>query len=244
MELEIFHNPKDGESFFSNYIINTKKFLESLGINKGDIMLKEISENQLSHYSSKTIDFDYNFYFGWGEILGIANRNNYDLKLHSKHSNESFEYFDEKENEKYIPNIIEISFGVERLFLAIISSNLKYEKIENKSDSEEYRTVLKLPYFLAPYKLAVAPLTNKLVKDSLSIYKSLLKENIGPILFIDKGSIGKRYRKQDEIGTPYVITIDFLTKQDNKITIRDRNTMKQDRIYISEIKKYLMKNEE
>lgn len=237
MELEFFIKPKEQNKWFIFYVNKINEFFKILGLSPRNIKEIEVPKKELAHYSSRTIDFEFNFPFGWEELLGIANRKDFDLVKHSKHSNKLLEYIDKKNNEKYIPHIIEISFGVERLLYAIIANSFKTQKID---DGE--REVLELPFSLAPYKLAIAPLTNKLNKEAIEIYHSLLKQDLGPIILTMGGTIGKRYRKQDAIGTPFVVTYDFDSTKDEKVTIRFRNSMKQERILISSIKNYIFKN--
>lgn len=233
LELEFFTEEKEANKWFKYYEKKIEEFLLNLGLNKKNFKKLNVPKESLAHYSTKTIDFEFKFPFGWGEILGLANRTNFDLKTHSKHSNENLEYFDQSNNKKYIPYIIETSMGVERLLFSIIVESLVFE---------EERIVLKLPYNLTPYKVSVLPLTNKLEKEANDLFKSLLKENIGPINFSKSGSVGKRYKKQDSIGTMFSITYDFDTVDDKMVTIRHRDTTKQERINIKDIKRYIEEN--
>lgn len=238
LELEFFFYKDEKNKWFNYYENKIMKYLIEIGLTNENIKKDIVSIDSLAHYSSKTIDFLYKFSFGWGELLGLANRSDFDLKNHSEFSNEKLFYNDQIMKKKIIPHIIETSMGVERLFLAIISENLITEKIGENDE----RYVLKLPYKMAPYKLSVMPLTNKLKEQAFALYKDLLKKNIGSINFKKNGTIGKRYRKQDAIGTPYSITYDFDSEKDGKVTIRDRDKMTQNRIKISEIKKYIKNN--
>ncbi len=237
LELEFFLDKKNSDYWFDYFLNKIDLFLNKIGLDKNDIKKYNVPEESLAHYSKKTIDFEYHFPFGWGELLGLANRGDFDLKIHSQKSNESLEFRDQKENKKYFPYVIETSMGVERLFLAIICSSLKTEVFSDVS-----RQILKLPYELCPYKISVMPLTNKLEIEANNLYKDLLKKDLGPMNFSLGGSIGKRYRKQDLIGTMYCITYDFETLNDHKITIRNRDTMLQERIDIKDIKEYILKN--
>jgi glycyl-tRNA synthetase len=167
-------------------------------------------------------------------LLGLANRTNFDLTTHSDNSNDSLEYKDPISNEKFIPYIVETSIGVERLLYAIIANSL----VTEENDGEE-RDILQLPFELAPYKATVAPLTNKLDEQSMELFNELLTKDIGPIQYLKSGTIGKRYRKSDAIGTPFVITYDFDTLEDNKVTIRHRDSMKQERVSIEDIVTYI-----
>ncbi len=234
MELQNFIYPKDEIEEFDSSVNDVKEFLKRINISENNIRLIDVPKDELAHYSKRTIDFEYKFLFGWGELLGIANRTNFDLKNHMENSKENLFYIDQKNNnEKIIPYIIETSIGVERLLLAIISDNLK---------TINEREILTLPYDLAPYKLAITPLTNKVDDEAYHLYKDLLKKDIGPIFYSKSGSIGKRYRKLDQIGVPFIITFDFDSLEDHKVTIRHRDTMEQQRINISEIKEYIIKN--
>ncbi len=234
MELQFFVEKKDEEKYFDLFKKEIEFFLKRVNISKDNLKLINVDKEELAHYSKKTIDFEFNYSFGWGELLGLSNRGDFDIKNHIKHSKQNLHYIDSNEkNQKIIPSVIESSFGVERLFLAIISNNLK--KVDD-------RDILTLPFDLAPYKLAVAPLTNKLNDQAYKIFIELLNENIGPIIFSKNSSIGKRYRKLDQIGIPFIVTYDFDSINDEMVTIRHRDSMKQSRVKISEIRKYILKN--
>ncbi len=237
LELEFFTKGDQSEQWFDYFIGRIHEFLKSLGLSTENVREYDVPADSLAHYSSRTVDFEYNFPFGWGELLGLANRGNYDLTTHTNHSNDSMEYNDQAAGEKYMPHIVETSMGVERLLFAIVSEALVTEQLE---DGE--REVLKLPFKLSPYKVAVMPLTNKLENESTELYKDLLKQDLGPITYVKGGSIGKRYRKQDAIGTPFSITFDFDSIEDKMVTIRNRDTMEQERINISDIKTYILNN--
>ncbi len=232
MELEFFCNPKEDEKWFKYWLDYSYKFLLDLGLDKNNLRLREHKKEELSHYSKKTTDIEYTYPFGWGELWGIANRQDFDLAQHNKYSNTKLEYFDPDTNEKYIPYCIEPSLGLGRLFLAILCDAYKEEKVD-----EETRIVLKLHPAIAPYKIAVLPLSNKLSDKAEELYTKLSKEF--SVDFDTAGSIGKRYRRQDEIGTPYCLTVDFETLEDNMVTIRDRDTMKQERIKINDVEEYI-----
>ncbi len=237
LELEFFTKGDDSSKWFDYYLNRINEFLLSIGLSKENFREYDVPADSLAHYSSRTVDFEYNFSFGWGELLGLANRGDYDLTTHSENSNETMEYNDQAAGEKYMPHVVETSMGVERLLFAIISEALVTETLE---DGE--RDVLKLPYILSPYKVAVMPLTNKLEEEAKELYKELSKQNLGPITFVKGGSIGKRYRKQDSIGTPFSITFDFDSIEDKMVTIRNRDTMAQERVNISDIKNYITTN--
>ena len=234
MELEFFINPADDDKWFKHWKEKCREFVvDVIGIREENIRFRAHTKEELSHYSKETEDIEYKFPFGWGEVWGIANRTNFDLSRHNEFSNQSMEYLDPKTNEKYIPYCIEPSVGADRLFLAAFCDAYREEELEDGSS----RIVLKLDKKIAPYKVAVLPLSKKLKEESYKIY-DILSKNF-PAVFDDSQSIGKRYRRQDEIGTPYAVTIDFDTLEDKKVTIRDRDTMEQERIEIKELTKYL-----
>ncbi len=233
MELEFFTNPKDDDKWFKHWKNECDKFVkEVLGIKEKNLRFRQHTKEELSHYSKETVDIEYLYPFGWGEVWGIANRTNFDLTKHTEFSNQNMEYLDPKTNEKYMPYCIEPSVGVDRLFLAALCDAYTVEKLE---DGE--RIVLKLDSKIAPYKVAVLPLSKKLSDDAYNVYDILAKEFA--TVFDDSQSIGKRYRRQDEIGTPFVVTYDFDSVEDKKVTVRNRDTMEQVRIEIDELTKYL-----
>lgn len=232
MELEFFCNPKEDEKWFKYWVDYSYKFLVDLGLNKDNLRLRNHTKEELSHYSKATTDIEYIYPFGWGELWGIANRQDFDLVQHNKYANTKLEYFDSDTNEKYIPYCIEPSLGLGRLLLAVLCDTYVEEDLE-----DEKRIVLKINPILAPYKVAVLPLSNKLSEKAEEIYINLSKEF--SVDFDIAGSIGKRYRRQDEIGTPYCLTVDFETLEDNMVTIRDRDTMEQIRIKIEEVEEYI-----
>lgn len=228
MEIEHFCHPKDEEIIFNSYLKSVDFFLtEIMGIKKKSIKLVNYSKEELAHYSKATTDFFFDFPHGWSEIWGVTNRGNYDLKVHQNFSNKSLDYSDPKSQEKFIPSVIEPSIGVERLLYAILVNSYSEQIIDEKDN----RIVLKLNYELCPYKICILPLSNKLTEKSKELFESVLKLNISAT-YDGSGSIGKRYRRQDAIGTKYCITIDFDTAIDFKVTIRDRDTMEQKRIAI------------
>lgn len=232
LELEFFSSPEDSDKWFDYYLVKIEQFLLSLGLTNENIKKYEVPKEKLAHYSKKTIDFEYSFPFGYGEILGLANRGNFDL------TNHSLEYNDQVKGGKYVPHVLETSIGVERLLFAIAT-----ELLITEVNKEEKREVFKLPFDLSPYKASIMPLTNALDKEASVLFKELLTQDIGPINYSKPGTIGKRYRKQDAIGTMYSITYDFDSKDDKKVTIRHRDTMEQTRVKIKDIKKYILENE-
>ncbi|MEI7038906.1 glycine--tRNA ligase [Mycoplasmopsis bovis] len=230
MELEVFLDPKDSDFLFNKYLYKAKDFATLLGIKDENVRIRAHEQDELSHYSSATSDIEYLFPFGWGELLGVANRTDFDLKAHMQATGESLEYFDPITNSKLIPFVIEPSMGLDRLMLALLIDSYDEEAI-SENDS---RIVLRMPKSVAPYKFAILPLVKKLNDKAEEIYKELLKLNIA-ITYDDAGSIGKRYRRQDSIGTPYCITVDYDSLNDECITIRNRDSMLQERISISEL---------
>lgn len=233
LELEFFCKPGEDLEWFYYWREFCQNWLLSLNIKKDHIRLRDHGEEELSHYSKATTDIEYLFPFGWGELWGIADRTDYDLKQHAEQSGENFTYLDPTTNEKYIPYCVEPSLGVDRMVLAFLSEAYTEEALPN-TDS---RVVLKLHPALAPYKAAVLPLSKKLSEQASAIYQELAKDL--NVEYDETGSIGKRYRRQDEIGTPYCVTIDFDTETDGAVTVRDRDTMEQVRIPVSELSGYL-----
>lgn len=232
MELEFFCKPGEDLEWFTYWKEFCKNWLLDLGIKEKNIRLRDHSQEELSHYSNATTDIEYHFPFGWGELWGIADRTNFDLTQHQNHSSQDMSYLDPTSNEKYIPYCIEPSVGVDRVLLAFLVDAYKIEKLE-----KDTRTVLKLHPQLAPIKAAVLPLTKKLKDKAREIYELLSKKFM--VEYDETGSIGKRYRRQDEIGTPYCVTIDYDTLEDQSITIRDRDTMQQVRIPIEDLISFL-----
>ncbi|MBQ4262766.1 MAG: glycine--tRNA ligase [Bacilli bacterium] len=234
MELEFFCKPGTELEWFKYYKDYCYNFLLSLGIKKENLRLRDHSAEELSFYSNATTDIEYKFPFGWGELWGIASRTNYDLSQHQEYSGVSQEYLDPYTNERYIPYVIEPSLGVERTFLMTICDAYKREMLENG----EEREVLKIHPFLAPYKCCVLPLVKKYHSDkALEVYKTLSKYFM--CTYDDTGSIGKRYRREDVIGTPYCITVDDETINNGVVTIRDRDTMEQVSVKLEDIKNYI-----
>ncbi len=236
MELEFFCKPDTDLEWFQFWRSYCKNFLLSLGIKEENIRLRDHDAEELCFYSKATTDFEYRFSFGWGELWGVADRTNYDLTQHQTHSGKSMEYFDPEDNTKYIPYVIEPSLGVERLFLSIVTEAYDEEIVD--AEKNDTRLVMRLHPALAPYKAAVLPLSKKLSEKAREVYALLAKHF--PIDFDETGSISKRYRRQDEIGTPFCITYDFDTlEKDNCVTVRDRDTMEQVRMPIDELVSYL-----
>jgi glycyl-tRNA synthetase len=238
MELEFFCEPGEDLKWFEYWKDFCKNWLLSLNMKEDNFRLREHSKEELSHYSNATTDIEYKFPFGWGELWGIADRTDFDLKQHMDHSGTDLRYQDPVTNEKYIPYCIEPSLGVDRVALAFLVDAYEEEKLEDGTE----RTVLKLHPALAPFKAAVFPLSKKLREQAEMVYTKLSKKFM--IDYDESGSIGKRYRRHDEIGTPYCITVDFDTLEDNCVTVRDRDTMEQVRIKIDELENYINKKVE
>ena len=233
MELEFFCKPGTDLEWHKYWKEFCKNWLLSLGMKEENIRLRDHSPEELSHYSNGTTDIEFTFPFGWGELWGIADRTDYDLKQHAKYSKEDMTYLDPETNEKYVPYCIEPSLGCDRVALAFLCNSYDEEEIAEG----DVRTVLHLHPALAPYKVAVLPLSKKLSEKAEEVYVSLSKKFMCD--YDEAGSIGKRYRREDEIGTPYCITIDFDTLEDNAVTIRDRDTMEQVRVSIDELEDWL-----
>ena len=233
MELEFFCKPGTDLEWFAYWKQFCIDFLKDLGIKEEYIRSRDHAKEELSFYSKATTDLEFKFFFGWGELWGIADRTDYDLSVHQKHSGENLEYLDPETNEKYLPYVIEPSLGVERLLLAVLTS--AYEE-ETLSDGET-REVLHFDPRVAPVKVAVLPLVNKLNDKALELYQMLKKYFVCE--YDSSGKIGKRYRRQDAIGTPYCLTVDFETLENNSVTLRNRYSMEQFRINIDDLLKYL-----
>ncbi|MFA5686852.1 MAG: glycine--tRNA ligase [Bacilli bacterium] len=231
-ELEFFCQPGTDEGWFSYWKTFCLNFLKSLNLKEENLRYRDHSANELSFYSKETTDIEYYFPFGWGELLGIANRTDYDLKRHSEFSGENFDYLDPETKETYIPYCVEPSFGVDRLMLALMCDAFLEETLE-----KDTRLVMKLHPALAPYKVAILPLSKQLNEKALEIVHILNKHF--QVTYDESGSIGRRYRRQDAIGTPFAVTIDFETSSDQSVTIRERDSMKQIRLPITEIVNYL-----
>lgn len=237
MEIEYFVREKDWQELFEYWLGEMQKWMELIGLAKEKIHFLEVPDGERAHYSKRTVDFEYDFPFGKKELYGIAYRTDFDLKNHMEQSGVDLRYFDQETGERFLPHVIEPTFGVDRTLLAVLSESYKEDEING-----EIRTYLKLPTIIAPYKVAVFPLlANKpqLVEKAREIYNDLKSEM--RVAWDDSGNIGKRYRRQDEIGTPYCVTVDFDTiEKDDTVTVRDRDTLEQVRVKVSELKNYLM----
>ncbi|MDD4164490.1 MAG: glycine--tRNA ligase [Eubacteriales bacterium] len=238
MELEFFCKPGTDLEWFYYWKDYCKNFLLQIGIREDSLKLRDHEKAELAHYSKATTDFEFLFPFGWGELWGIADRTDFDLKAHQERSGEDLSYFDPETNEKYVPYVIEPSLGCDRIALALLVDAYDEENI-GKDGTEDIRTVLHLHPVLAPYKAAVLPLSKKLSEKATDIYTMLSKKFM--VDYDDAGSIGKRYRREDEIGTPFCITYDFQSVEDNCVTVRERDTMEQIRLPIEEVSAYIEK---
>lgn len=235
MEMEFFCAPGTDLEWFAYWKDYCKKFLLSLGMKEENIKMRDHEQEELSHYSNATTDIEFLFPFGWGELWGIADRTDFDLTQHQNVSGKSMEYFDPTTNEKYLPYVIEPSLGADRVALAFLCEAYDEEVID--AEKNDVRVVLRLHPALAPFKAAVLPLSKKLSEEAEAVFEKLSKKfNVD---YDDAGSIGKRYRRQDEIGTPLCITYDFDSKEDGCVTVRDRDTMEQVRISIDELESFI-----
>lgn len=234
MEIEYFVKPGTDEDIFNSWIDVRLNWYKSLGMKTKNLKLRQHGKDELAHYAKDCYDINYHFPMGWSELEGIANRADFDIKQHAKSSGKSLEYFDDEAKEHYIPYVIEPSAGVDRSFLAFL-----IDSYDEEDDNGEVRVVLRLHPKLAPYKIAVLPLSKKEPLRSLAkeVHTELRKHWI--VNFDESQSIGRRYRRQDEIGTPYCVTLDFDSLEDKMATIRDRDTMKQIRVPISDLDKVL-----
>ena len=233
MELEFFCKPGTDLEWYEYWKKYCKEWLLMLGMKEENLRLREHSKEELSHYSAGTTDIEFLFPFGWGELWGIADRTNFDLKQHMEYSKEDFNYLDQETGEKYIPYCIEPSLGCDRVTLAFLCNSYEEEEIAEG----DTRIVLHLHPALAPYKAAILPLSKKLSAKAEEVYAKLSKTYMCD--YDEAGSIGKRYRREDEIGTPYCITVDFETENDESVTIRDRDTMEQVRVKIDDLENWL-----
>jgi len=237
MELEFFCRPGTELEWFDYWRGYCADFLRSLGIKDENIRLRDHDPEELSHYSNATTDIEYRFPFGWGELWGVASRTDFDLMAHQTHSGQDMSYLDPETNENYVPYCIEPSVGVERMLLAFLTDAYDEEVLTDAKGKEDIRKVLRLHPVLAPFKAAVLPLSKKLADIAEPVFQDLQK--YFSVDYDAAGSIGKRYRREDEIGTPFCICVDFDTAEDSCVTVRDRDTMEQVRIPISDIRKYI-----
>ena len=224
-------------NYWKDYCMN---WLKNLNISEENVWFRDHDKEELSHYSNATTDIEYKFPFGKGELWGIASRTDFDLKQHSEHSGDMLEYFDPTNNEKYVPYCIEPSLGADRVTLAFLCEAYDEEELKDDKGNVDIRTVLRFHPAIAPIKVAILPLSKKLNDNAIEIYHTLSKHF--NCEYDDAGSIGKRYRRQDEIGTPFCVTYDFESIEDGCVTIRNRDTMQQDRVKIDELLEYVNKS--
>ena len=237
MELEFCCKPDTDLEWFQYWKDFCHKWLLDLGMTDENLRLRDHEKEELSFYSKATTDFEYLFPFGWGELWGIADRTNYDLSRHSEHSGKPLEYFDQETNEHYIPYCIEPSLGADRVVLAFLCEAYDEEVVD--AEKNDTRVVMHLHPALAPFKACVLPLSKKLSEEASALYAELSEHFM--VDYDEAGSIGKRYRRQDEIGTPFCITYDFESKEDGCVTVRDRDTMQQERIPMKDLTHYIIK---
>ncbi|HTK33345.1 MAG TPA: glycine--tRNA ligase [Candidatus Paceibacterota bacterium] len=251
MEIEYFVNPKDWEKTFEHFRTEVLAFTQDIGLTDKKVHELEVAEADRAFYSKRTIDFEFDFPFGKKELYGLAYRTDYDLKQHAEFSKVDLSYFDEESKERFVPHCIEPSFGLDRTVLAVLADAYQEDEMKSEDGTSEKRVFLKLAPSVAPYRVAVFPLLkNKpvLVEKAEEVYKMLKKEfaarGLGAVTFDDNGNIGKRYRRQDEIGTPYCVTVDFDTiEKGTGVTVRDRDSGKQERVKIEELVAYLNKSQ-
>ena len=235
MELEFFCKPGTDLEWFAYWKDYCKNWLLSLGMKEEHLHLRDHSPEELCFYSKATTDFEYLFAFGWGELWGIADRTDYDLSQHAKECGKPINYLDPVTNERYVPYVVEPSLGADRVVLAFLTDAYDEEIVD--AEKNDVRTVLRLHPFLAPYKCAVLPLQKNLSEKADEVYAKMMKKF--STTYDVTGSIGKRYRRQDEIGTPFCVTVDFQTLEDNTVTVRDRDTMEQIRVPVEEAIRYI-----
>ena len=230
MELQLFCKSEEARSHYAEYKDRALKFVTDLGLKPEALRFHD--HDKLAHYAKAACDIQYNFPIGWQELNGIHNRGDWDLSRHQEFSGKTMQYLDPYTNQKFIPNVIEYSIGADRLTLALLCNAYEEQQLENDT-----RVVMHFHPSIAPYKVAVLPLQKNLNEKALEVYKTLSKQFMCD--YDEAGSIGKRYRRQDEIGTPFCVTIDFDTMEDNTVTIRDRDTMEQTRLNINDLAYYI-----
>jgi len=237
MEIEYFIREKDWQEVFEQWLKDMGEWCEAIGLTKSKCHHAEHPKEKLSHYSKRTVDIVYDFPFGRSELYGLAYRTDFDLKQHAEHSGQKLEFYDQAANERFVPHVVEPTFGVDRSILAVLCDAYHEEKLEG----DESRVVMKFAKSIAPVKIAVMPLMKKDGLDTLAldIFRELSKHR--KVEYDDGGSIGKRYRRQDEIGTPFCITVDYESKDDQAVTVRERDSMKQERVKIDDLQAWLEK---
>ena len=243
MEIEYFVMPGEDEEIHERWMDECLDWYYSIGVNPEKLRLRQHESDELSHYAKSTYDIEYEFPWGWGEIQGISNRTNFDLKAHMEMSGERLTYFDDKSGQHVIPYVIEPSLGVDRAVMTLLVDAYTEEETESAAGKKDTRVLLKLHPSVAPVKVAILPLSRneKLAPLARNVYDTIRKSNLidGHIQFDDAQSIGRRYRRQDEIGTPMCVTVDFDSLEDDKVTIRDRDSMDQSRVPLVSLEKEL-----
>jgi glycyl-tRNA synthetase len=243
MEIEYFVKPEDGAAVFEQWIESMRAWVKMIGLKEEHVRIHEHAKEELSHYSSRTIDFQYFFPgpMGWKELYGLANRTDFDLARHQEFSGEDLTYFDQEAGSRYLPHVIEPTFGVDRTILVVLLDAYDEEATVDVNGKPDTRVLLRLAPALAPYKAAILPLMKKpeLADVARSLFDRVQEETPYLVEYDETGNIGKRYRRQDEIGTPYCFTIDYDTLQDQTVTVRDRDTTNQERISIEDVPAYL-----
>ncbi|CAA9553098.1 MAG: Glycyl-tRNA synthetase [uncultured Thermomicrobiales bacterium] len=243
MEIEYFVHPDDGADAFERWLADMRAWFGRIGVREEHVRVREHAKEELSHYSSRTVDFEYLFPgpMGWKELYGLANRTDFDLKQHQEHSGEDLTYFDQPTGARFLPHVIEPTFGVDRTFLVVLLDAYDEEETVDVNGKPDTRVVLRLHPRLAPYKAAVLPLAKKpeLTEVAKTLFDTLEAETGALIDYDETANIGKRYRRQDEIGTPFCVTVDFDTLQDRAVTIRDRDTTNQERVPLAEVAGWL-----
>jgi len=243
MEIEYFVKPEDGPRAFDEWLEAMRGWIRLIGLREDRVRVREHEKEELSHYSSRTVDFEYDFPapMGWKELYGLANRTDFDLSRHQEYSGEDLRYFDQETGERYIPHVIEPTFGVDRTVLVLLLDAYDEETVVDVNGKPETRVVLRLSPRIAPYKAAVLPLMRKpeLTEVARSLFQQLERETPYLVDYDETGNIGKRYRRQDEAGTPFCFTIDYDTLEDQTVTVRDRDTMAQERIPLADVPAYV-----
>ncbi len=240
MEIEFFCHPDSSQQWYEKWRDERFAWYQKLGLKSDNLRLREHDKDELSHYSTGTSDVEYLFPWGWGELEGIAHRGDYDLKQHMEHSGKDLTYFDDETKQRFLPHVIEPSAGATRSLLAFLCEAFTEDQAPNEKGQMETRTVLKLHPRLAPIKAAIFPLVKKdgMPERAMAIHKQLQKHF--PTMYDEKGAVGRRYRRQDEAGTPFCITVDGQTAQDNTVTLRDRDSMQQQRIPTDQLLAHIM----
>jgi glycyl-tRNA synthetase len=243
MEIEYFVKPDDAPGQFDAWVAAMQEWVDLIGLSPEHVRVREHSKEELSHYSTRTIDFEYNFpgSMGWKELYGLANRTDFDLRQHQEFSGEDLRYFDQAANDRYLPYVIEPTMGVDRTFITVMLDAYDEEETVDVNGKADTRVVLRISPRLAPYKAAVLPLAKKpeLTSVAHDLYAQIQDATGAMIDYDETSNIGKRYRRQDEIGTPFCVTVDFDSLEDGAVTVRDRDTMAQERVSMQEIAAYI-----